>query len=489
MKNRFLDLSLHNVLLVLGFVAFILNVIPTFAIGFYQDDYKSYFDICQSIGWNIPETITTNQLNAGYRPLLFIDRIILYQTFGENVFLFRAYLSLIHLIFGVILYFFIKKITQNELSASFSLFLYFAFNLTRQTIYSLVAQSYSDLIIVIVMLITVSGLIDNKFNVKRILLIASLVIIGLGLKENAFSLIILIPFIILLYYRKIEKQKIWLTIGSLFIISISYLYLYIQGTKNASRTTVQTTSLNLGDFLDVLKGIVFSTFAPFMNLYNQLRGGLNLPFVYSIIILFSAIFFLFLYVMISKNAKTVFNTHWRYFLSLIIITIIANSIILALYVFNPYFENRMLIVSFWIGTGLWGIIFSKFIEAEFKISHQIKASSLLLITGLLVLLVPAIGTPVSKNIKEEYKASNDLKNLAKCMVANGVDTLVMSGFSGSSIIRSGNSKGIVRYVSNRGIYIIEDTNKVISTTYKYPVIFQNENAIPMFKVIGMPKCE
>jgi hypothetical protein len=489
MKSRYLDLSLHNILLLLGFIAFFLNVIPTFAIGFYQDDYKSYFDVCQSLGWNIQETITTNQLNAGYRPLLFLDRILLYQAFGENVILFRIYLSAIHLIFGIILYVFIKKLTQNSISAASALFLYFAFNLTRQTIYSLVAQSYSDLIIVLVMLIMLSGILDNKFNNTRIILIAFLVILGLGLKENAFSLMGLIPFIIILYYRKIERQKIWLTLASLVLISVTYLYFYVQGTKNASRTTVQTTSLNLGDFVDVLKGIIFSTLAPFMNLYNQLRGGLNVPLFYSLIILISAIFFLLLYVLISKNAKEVLKANWQYFLKLVAITFVANSIVLALYVFNPYFENRMLIVSFWIGTGLWGIIFSKFIEAEFNIPKQIKMSSLLLVTGLLILLVPAIGTPISKNIKEEYEATNELKRISKCMVDNGVDTLVMRGFSTSSLIRSGNSKGIVRFVSNRKINIIEDTSQVMQSEYKYPVILYTTESNKMFKVLGEPKCE
>jgi len=339
------------------------------------------------------------------------------------------------------------------------------------------------------MLIMLSGILDNKFSNTRIILIAFLVILGLGLKENAFSLMGLIPFIIIFYYQKIERKKIWLTLGSLVLISVTYLYFYVQGTKNASRTTVQTTSLNLGDFIDVLKGIIFSTLAPFMNLYNQLRGGLNVPLFYSLIILISAIFFLLLYVLISKNAKEVLKANWRYFLNLIAITFVANSIVLALYVFNPYFENRMLIVSFWIGTGLWGIIFSKFIEAEFSIPKQIKMSSLLLVTGLLILLVPAIGTPISKNIKEEYEATNELKRISKCMVDNGVDTLVMRGFSTSSLIRSGNSKGIVRFVSNRKINIIEDTSQVMQSEYKYPVILYTTESNQLFKVLGEPKCE
>ena len=104
---------------------FIINVYPAFEIGFYQDDYKSYLDIAQFLNGDPFEALRNSQLKAGFRPFAWFERVAFYEVFGENVFASRVYLSLIHLLYGLILLLIVRLYDKSFFTNVFVVFFYF----------------------------------------------------------------------------------------------------------------------------------------------------------------------------------------------------------------------------------------------------------------------------------------------------------------------------------------------------------------------------
>ena len=69
---------------------FVVNVLPVFSVGYYQDDYKGYLDPVQQWGGNYWQAMQQNGAAHGFRPLLYVFRLFLWNLFGgENIFLHR----------------------------------------------------------------------------------------------------------------------------------------------------------------------------------------------------------------------------------------------------------------------------------------------------------------------------------------------------------------------------------------------------------------
>lgn len=146
------------------FLVFLLNFLPTLEIGFYQDDFKSFLEPVQRANGKISELLFHNVLDAGVRPLMFLDRFIFWELFGENYIAHRIYLGFIHLLYGLLIYKLVKLFIKDNFLSLLSLVFYFSMIFTRQTIYSSVAMNPADLGVFFSIYLTISYYVKNSLN-------------------------------------------------------------------------------------------------------------------------------------------------------------------------------------------------------------------------------------------------------------------------------------------------------------------------------------
>ena len=71
----------------LGFLAllfYFFSMYPTLSIGFYQDDFYHYLFLGKHWDGNIDLALSQDQIPLGFRPLWQVQRMYLYELFGDN---------------------------------------------------------------------------------------------------------------------------------------------------------------------------------------------------------------------------------------------------------------------------------------------------------------------------------------------------------------------------------------------------------------------
>jgi len=442
------NVKIYYLLLTLTVIVLIANVLPTFYIGFYQDDFKSFLDPVQFADGDFSKLLFTNGLGAGYRPLAAWDRIIFFELFGENYIAHRLYLVLIHVLYGLILFRIIRLFSVDRSVAIFSVFFYFSMVFTRQTIYSSVALSYSDFAIMIFIYLLLRAFRLKAMTYPLVISLWLIFVFGLLNRENSISLLPIAFIIVFAHWATIANKKIILTfLSGMIVISAGYFIIYFQKTAEIAQRTIGSSELSTSGVKNVLFGTFTSVMAPFQNLYYVLRGLYNVDKVTSIVAL-TTVFVLALVLIVRvyrflrvKVSVKRLNTFF-FFLVAICFSLLAP------YVLNGYFEARMMVITFAFGAAIWGVFIGSLIIGFIDRLGKTNRYLAILLASLFV--IPSIGAPISKEIKEEYQASIELRELTDSLVFEGYDTILIANFDKEdSILRSGNAKGIIRYVSKR----------------------------------------
>ena len=434
-------------------LVFLLNFLPTLNIGFYQDDFKSFLEPVQRADGQIFELLFKNTLGAGFRPLLFFDRIVFWEIFGENYVAHRIYLGIIHLLYGLLIYKVVALFVKDRFLSMLSVLFYFGMIFTRQTIYSSVAMNPADFFILFVFFVTVKSFIKGELSRINISMILFLYLLALLWKENGITIL---PMVFLIYffdYKIIFKNKNvqFLLLGLLLLTGIYlYAYFYAISSMDINKRTISSSSLSLKPVFYVLNGSIQSFFAPFINLYRTLRifyGASTIIAALSAGSLLLISLILGIRLLFGGRSKVTAGLKFALFFSLIIL------VILLPYVLNEYFENRMMVVSFALGVAFWSVILLKSVTQS-----KSRWAKWAIYSYSLLLIVPSIGLPITDERMKEYHSANQLRKLLKAEKFQSGEILCVNGFGNEVNMRTGNIKGLVKYETQNQIMVGECEN-------------------------------
>jgi hypothetical protein len=469
MKNNYI-LKSHYALIVFSVILLILNVLPAFKIGFYQDDYKGFLNLVADNKWNFKKFVFANPLDTGFRPLACIDRIIFFNIFGENPIAHRFYLLIIHGLILILVYRISLLLTNNKNQAAFSLFIYAGCNFTLQTMYSSVAINWADIAILIIIHEILQSNNNPKIGVGKILWILLLQIIALGNREN--GIIILPVVLIVMHYLdwKILSSKSLSILIPLSVITVGYFIVYYWSTLSISNRTIGHSTLQISSIKMVLNGIIQSINAPLVNAYRSLRLYYGFtPTVSLGLLIVSVTLILIPLVKILKSTQE--KIKWNPFITNLKYLTILCCVLLSPYILNSYFEPRMMLVSFAIGSIFWSCYVYWVIKSSF--TSILKYTTIL---GYGFLLLPFISLSVPPSIENEYQVSRKLVEIIDSLTVEKISTVGLYGFNGKvGYLRSGNAKGIVEYKSAKTINVVYLKSIEECKHFHAPIIVSSEN--------------
>ena len=280
----------------------------------------------------------------------------------------------------------------------------------------------------------------------------------------------IVPFIFILNFKKVPKKYFLTLFGVLLIITIAYFSIYFQQTAHIERNTIQGSQLSINNIKNVIIGIIQSSLAPFANLYKILRtdSSWSKPMALFICIIPIIVFGL---ITISKKGQEFIKTNFRNVILSFLGLIFINGMLLAPYILNDYFEPRMMVVTFALGSLFWAYWLAKLLQL---ISFQKFELSYLSIGIVLIFVGFSIGAPISNDIKHQYAYAQKMVKIAQDFDNRGIDKVRLIHFpSRGSYLRGGNAKGIFDYISKRRIQVDDLEEIVLEDLPKvdYPTIF------------------
>ena len=446
--EKTLNLIVYGIILLI----FIFNFLPTLEIGFYQDDFKSFLEPVQRANGEISNLLFKDVLGAGVRPLLFLDRFIFWEIFGENYIAHRIYLGLVHLLYGLLVYKLVKLLIKDHLLSLLASLFYFSMVFTRQTIYSSVAMNPADLGVFLSIYLTLNYYFKGNLTYNKIWFLFFIYIFSLLYKENGIATFPCVLLIYLYDYKIIFKdRKTQVHLLGMFLITIAYLAFYYFSTSQLEidKRTLQSTTLTWYSTKNFLFGTVQSFFAPFINMFKILRVWFDVSTGPSIIATSGAL--AISSVVILKNFIKEYGLKRIIVVSIWVYAIIAS--LLVPYILNSYFEERMMVVSFAIGMIMWSIAFA----LTYKKAHSSIEKGILVLT-LLILTIPSVGRGVQYYIHDELSVSNRLRKLVNKSDLKEGDIVCIEGFGNEVLMRNGNALGLVRYETQNKVKVTECEN-------------------------------
>jgi len=189
----------------------------------------------------------------------------------------------------------------------------------------------------------------------------------------------------------------------------------------------------------------------------------------------------------SKSLVSFWHNQKHYIVKSFIVLVVLNTIILSPYVLNNYFEARMMVVTFALGMAFWGYWLGKLL-IEFGILNKLRSVGVLGIAiGFLVVF--SVGSPVPVSIRKSYLVTQELISITQELNSLNYKKIGIVNFpSAGGLLRNGNAKGVIRYISNREIEIINNlTFRDNLSNYDYPIIEYHDDPDNPFKVHNFTK--
>jgi len=443
------SIDITSALFVMAAAMFVVNILPCLAVGFYQDDFKS-LDLFQDWGWNLWRAIQQDGVSQGFRPFTFVQRLLVWNIVGEHPLVHRLILALIHLGFGWILARGTRLLGGSRLHAAITVVLYFASTVTRETIYRYVAFIPSDILSLSALLIMIMG-VNEGWSPGRLglwtFVIAALAVFS---KENGIAASGGVLLLTVIFWRRLSsRHRIWI-FSSHALLLAGYLAAYLAFSSGRS-LTLASSSLTIEQTLDILKGVVISLAAPFSAIYLSMRNT-GLSFFLSVIITLSAIlgvawFFWWAYGRDVKRALGALRA--RLGLGVVVALLVVGFLVP--YLPGKWFEMRMLVSTFAMGTLFWGMILGDALQAWASTSHEGGRGYSMWGVGLVVILAAlAAGTPLSPGLTTSERTGERMREIVREAQMRGMEDVCLVGFpTKGSFLRGGNAQGLVGYESKR----------------------------------------
>ena len=264
------------------------------------------------------------------------------------------------------------------------------------------AYSPSDPILLIVVYLSLFIIKKERFNYYWIGVFGLLFILGSGLKEIGIVICALVPFIFIIHRKEVPRKFFLILCILLIILAGLYLYIYTIQTADIERNTIHGSKLKFQNIVNTVVGIIQSSLAPFTNLYKVLRTDATWSKPIALLITILPIL-LFGIIVLTQKGKIFLKDNFKKILLSFLSIIIINSIILAPYILNNYFEPRMMVVTFALGMLFWGYWLAKLLQL---ISFQKFDLSYLSIGIVLILVGFSVGAPISQDIKDTNYVKN-----------------------------------------------------------------------------------
>ena len=450
-SERFIDIA--SVLFVVAGAMLVINILPCLAVGFYQDDFK-YLDLLQDWGWNVWRAIQQAGLSQGFRPLTFLQRLLIWNLVGERPLIHRLILALVHLGFARVLVRGARLLGGSRLHAAVVVVLYFGSTVTRPTIYSYVAFTPSDILSLGALLVMLTGVNAGWSPRKLSLWTVAVAAMAALSKENGIAasggVLLLAVF---LWNRLTTRHRVWL-IAAHVLLLFAYIGSYL-AVSSGRTTTLAGSSLTTTQAFYVFRGIIVSLGAPFSAIYLSMRSyGLGVSPAVIIALLAALSVAWFLWAAHERDVRQVIGAlRARLGLGMVVTLLVVGFLIP--YLPGRWFENRMLVSTFAIGALFWGVVLGDALQAWASAAHKGRQRRLMWGVGIVVILAAlAAGSPLSQGVTGQEQTAERLREIVRESQMRGVEEICLVGFpTKGSFLRLGNARGLVGYESKRRILV------------------------------------
>jgi hypothetical protein len=451
-----LSIDTASALFCVALVLLVTNVLPALEVGFLQDDYK-LMDNTQAWGWNLWNAIQQDGYTLGFRPLNTLQHSVFWNLFGEHLLFHRGIRILVHFGFGWLLAYTALLLGASRLHAAVAVLLYFASTVTDATIFYWVMFTPSDILSLATVTLMLRGI--NQGSSPRKLALVTLFVAAAALytKENgivASGAVLLLT--LLLRKRLTRRHSLWLvTAHSLSLLVYMACYWAFSSGKWMTLSEFSRNAVR-GQSIEVIKGILISLGAPFSAVYLSTRNrGFDQLAAFGVVFSIVVSVVWLLWTAYGRDLHRIIQAlRLRLSLGLTILLLVVGFLIP--YLPGRWFEMRMLVGTFAMGTFFWGMVLGDALQAcaeSGPCSHDQYYSSLIVIVTLAAL---AAGNTFTQHATELERTAQSLRKIVRETQARGVKNICLVGFtSRGSLMRIGNAKGVIGYESKRQIAVRE----------------------------------
>ena len=473
--------NLASILLVVAAVLFVINVRPCLQVGFYQDEFPM-LDALQHWGWNWLRAAAQEGYQYGYRPLTSVLRLLVWNLWGERPVLHNLLLACVHLGFGWILLCATRLLGEDRLHRAVVLALYFGSVIASQTLYSTVYFFPSDLLCLLTVLIMMAA-VNRQWSAPKVT--SWTIVVGmaaLASKENGISASLAVILVTLALWRRLSRQHRVLLLASHTLLLAAYLLVTVY-VLPARRLSAGAINFSAPQALRVLRGIALSLVGPFFTgLYVPLRelGCGKVLALFGSALAFAG----FLWLAYGGDIACITKA-LRARLPLGVMVTLLTAAFLVPYLPGTYFEQRMLVSTWAMGTLLWGIVLADALRAW---TNQVHAGGgvPLWVGGAMVVALATLsaGSPVPASVYAEQKTGVRMRQIVREAQSRKVQCIALVGFrTKGSALRLVNAKGLIGYESKRqvGVQFFDDATQLpnpcecVSITYDEAVV----NEVPL----------
>ena len=474
-------IDLASALFVVAAAMLVINVLPSFGVGFYQDDFRT-LDCFRDWGWNLWRAIRQDCIPVGFRPLWFLQRLVVWNLVGERVLVHRLILALVHLGFGWMLARGTRLLGGSRLHAAVVVLLYFGSTLTRQTIYSYVAFVPSDILSLGALLVMLAG-VKGGWSPRKLglwtLVVAAMAVFSKESGIAASGGVLLLT--VCLWKKLTTRHRVWLFAAHILLI-IVYMGIYL-AVAPANTLALTDESLSIEQAFRILRGIVLSLAGPFYTgIYLPLRGsGINMLAAAVIALLAIA---WFLWMAYGRDLKRVLGA-LRARLPLGIVVALLVVVFLAPYLPGRWFEYRMMVSTFALGMLFWGMIVGDALQAWIASYKDDQRRVMWGVAFVVILAALAAEPSLPESLPVKERTAERLREVVREAEARDIKDMCLVGFPTSgSFLRLGNARGVVGYESKRQMSVhaydtiaeIPDTLGCVAVSYdEQPLI----NGVPL----------
>lgn len=492
------------VILAVAVGCLLINVIPTITVGFYNDDFRM-MNLFQEWGGNFWRALQQDGTTWGFRPLLHVQRLAVWNLLGDHPVYHRLILALVHIGFGWILYRAARILGGSSLHGAVVVFLYFASQVTLSTVFRYVAFSPSNILSLGALLVMLIGVKGNWPATKLVFWTILLAALAAFSKEDGIAAASGVLLLTVFLWNRLDlRQRTWIMASHALLI-IVYLSIYLSLSPGITSSmsdgpltidpamitkSLDHTTLTNDQAVAVFKGLVISAGAPFSAIYLSLRAHGIIPLAAALVAIFSLFTVIWLiWVGHGSDIKQV-GAALRNRLLLGVAVGLLMLGFLGLYLSNNWFEPRMIVSTFAMGILLWGIVIADALQGLISRSNQTVRPRLMYGIGVVLILgLLAVGGPiVDGNLRVQLSTAESMRTLVRQAEARGLRHICLIDFRKSdgdqaSALRIGNAHHLVGYESRRTISVhpfrtaaeIPDNLECLVVTYDLQVM----NEVPL----------
>ncbi len=433
----------------------LINLVPIFSIGFHQDDFR-LLDHTQAWGWDLIRALQQDGYTLGFRPLNMLQHTILWNLIGENAALHQAIRIGVHLAFAGLLMYGTRLLGGSRVHAAVVILLYFASTVTRVTIYYWVMFTPADILCLSAVIVMLLGIQHGWSPVK--LAVSALLIAAMAVytKENGIAASGGILLLTLCFWNGLTlRHRAWLLVSQsilLVVYAASYRAFSANKWMTLSEFSLATAG---GQAVEILKGVMISLGAPFSAIYLSLRhSGLPMWSTVVVVLLAACGVAWLVWMAHGQEVRQVWSAlRARFGLGCVTVLLVVGFLLP--YLPGRWFETRMLVSTFALGTLFWGILLGDALQAWRNTASATGMKSCTFGIAIVVMTAGlAAGTPFSPELRQQEQTAARLRVIVRDIQARGISNVCLVGFpTKGSLMRFSNARGVIGYESRRQLTV------------------------------------